>query len=183
MKILSIILIAVSLSMDTFSLALSVGTSLTKRKDILFLSSLVGVFHFFMPLLGNAFGNEIKQIFNINPNLLLFYLFMFIAIEMVIDLFSKSEKAFSLSLWQAILFAFSVSLDSFTIGIGLKSIINDIIFASFIFMIISAFFTYFYLISTTNQAQCKTDCCTYSCPPPEFTSFNSLESRGTIIIH
>ena len=36
MKILSIILIAVSLSMDTFSLALSVGTSLTKRKDILF---------------------------------------------------------------------------------------------------------------------------------------------------
>ena len=145
MKILSIILIAVSLSMDTFSLALSVGTSLTKRKDILFLSSLVGVFHFFMPLLGNAFGNEIKQIFNINPNLLLFYLFMFIAIEMVIDLFSKSEKAFSLSLWQAILFAFSVSLDSFTIGIGLKSITNNIIriiFASFIFMIISAFFTY-----------------------------------------
>ena len=108
MKILSIILIAVSLSMDTFSLALSVGTSLIKRKDILFLSSLVGVFHFFMPLLGNAFGNEIKQIFNINPNLLLFYLFMFIAIEMVIDLFSKSEKSFSLSLWQAILFAFSV---------------------------------------------------------------------------
>ena len=140
MKILSIILIAVSLSMDTFSLALSVGTSLTKRKDILFLSSLVGVFHFFMPLLGNAFGNEIKQIFNINPNLLLFYLF--IAIEMVIDLFSKSEKAFSLSLWQAILFAFSVSLDSFTIGIGLKSITNNIIFASFIFMVISAFFTY-----------------------------------------
>ena len=142
MKILSIILIAVSLSMDTFSLALSVGTSLTKRKDILFLSSLVGVFHFFMPLLGNAFGNEIKQIFNINTNLLLFYLFMFIAIEMVIDLFSKSEKSFSLSLWQAILFAFSVSLDSFTIGIGLKSITNNIIFASFIFMIISGFFTY-----------------------------------------
>ena len=77
MKILSIILIAVSLSMDTFSLALSVGTSLTKRKDILFLFSLVGVFHFFMPLLGNVFGNEIKQIFNINPNLLLFYLFIF----------------------------------------------------------------------------------------------------------
>ena len=67
---------------------------------------------------------------------------MFIAIEMVIDLFSKSEKAFSLSLWQAILFAFSVSLDSFTIGIGLKSITNNIIFASFIFMITSAFFTY-----------------------------------------
>ena len=102
MKILSIILIAVSLSMDTFSLALSVGTSLTKRKDILFLSLLVGVFHFFMPLLGNAFGNEIKHFFNINPNLLLFYLFIFIAIEMVIDLFSKSEKAFSLSLWQSI---------------------------------------------------------------------------------
>ena len=48
MKILSIILIAVSLSMDTFSLALSIGTSLTKRKDILFLS--------FPIVLGSAIG-------------------------------------------------------------------------------------------------------------------------------
>ena len=92
--------------MDAFSLAFSYGIKSISKKNVIITAIIVGLFHFFMPLLGNAFGNEIKQIFNINPNLLLFYLFMFIAIEMVIDLFSKSEKAFSLSLWQLVQYIF-----------------------------------------------------------------------------
>ena len=142
MSILSIILIAISLSMDTFSLALSIGTTLTRKKDVFILSFIVGIFHFFMPIIGSFFGNKLKIFFNINSNLLLFYLFLFIAVGMIIDLFNKNEKSFTLSFWHASLFSFSVSIDSFTIGIGLNEIIDNIIFSSFIFIVISSFFTY-----------------------------------------
>ena len=54
-EIVSIILIGISLSMDTFSLSLSLG-SLTNLKRIKIVPLVVGIFHFFMPLLGNLLG-------------------------------------------------------------------------------------------------------------------------------
>ena len=53
MNIWFIILIGISLSMDTFSLALSMGTYEKKKKKIVIYSLIVGTFHFILPLLGN----------------------------------------------------------------------------------------------------------------------------------
>lgn len=47
---ISVIMIAIGLSMDAFSLAILYGTlNFTKRKTLT-LATCVGVFHFFMPL-------------------------------------------------------------------------------------------------------------------------------------
>ena len=52
MKLISIILIGIALSMDTFSLSLSVGMFDIDRKKCLKLAIIVGIMHFIMPILG-----------------------------------------------------------------------------------------------------------------------------------
>ena len=52
MELLSIIIVAISLSMDAFSLALAYGTLGLGPKMLFKISLSVGLFHFFMPLLG-----------------------------------------------------------------------------------------------------------------------------------
>ena len=64
MNIFLLLLIGICLSMDTFSLSLSLGTfNIVKKKCILF-SCLVAMFHFIMPLLGVILGNSI----NLSPS-------------------------------------------------------------------------------------------------------------------
>lgn len=46
MDLVHLILIGISLSMDAFSLSMIYGTLNLERKSIVFLSFLVGVFHF-----------------------------------------------------------------------------------------------------------------------------------------
>ena len=50
MEIFVIMIIAVSLSMDAFSLSLAYGTVNLDKKSCLKLSIIVGLYHFFMPL-------------------------------------------------------------------------------------------------------------------------------------
>ena len=80
-----IFLIAISLSMDAFSLALSYGTNGIKESDIRKISITVGIFHFFMPLLGLLMGNTLLFFVNINMNILVFVILSFIGIEMLIE--------------------------------------------------------------------------------------------------
>ena len=55
-----ILIIAVSLSMDTFSLSLAYGMLKLKNSIIKQISITVGIFHFFMPLLGDFLGEYFK---------------------------------------------------------------------------------------------------------------------------
>lgn len=135
------LIIALSLSTDTFSLSLIYGTlNLDKKKEII-LSITVGLFHFFMPLLGQSVGKSIIQIFPISLNFLVFIIFLIIGIEMILESFKEYDKIKNLSLFEILSFSFAVSIDSFTVGIGLKLIFDPII-SSFIFFIVSAIFTY-----------------------------------------
>lgn len=135
------LIIALSLSTDTFSLSLIYGTSnLDKRKEII-LSLIVGLFHFFMPLLGQSVGKNIIQVFPISLNFLVFIIFLIIGVEMILESFKKYKKIKELNLFEILAFAFAVSIDSFTVGIGLKLIFDPLI-SSFIFLIVSAIFTY-----------------------------------------
>ena len=57
-ELLSILIIGIALSMDTFSLSLSVGTLKITNKKAVFLASIVGCMHFFMPFFRNAFRKQ-----------------------------------------------------------------------------------------------------------------------------
>lgn len=137
-----LIIIAVGLSMDAFSLALAYGTACFNKIENLKISLSVGIFHFFMPLIGLIIGNKIIKIFQISPHFIMGVILLFIALQMFIELLKQEKKELKLKTIYILLFALSVSLDSFSTGIGLNAITNNYFLSSTIFSIISFSFTY-----------------------------------------
>ncbi len=137
-----IFLIALSLSMDAFSLALAYGTNKIEKKYPL--SITVGLFHFIMPIIGYLIGTIVMQIIKIKPNIIVSIILIFIGISMCIK---KEEKIIPIkNIIEILLFSTAVSLDSFSVGIGLKAITNNIYKASFIFSITAGIITHLGLI-------------------------------------
>ena len=127
----------IGLSMDAFSLALSLGTTNPNNKTIIKTSLIVGIFHFLMPLLGYFIGYAFKYKIP-NINILTFVLFLILSIEMYKS--KDEEKTNILNNITILLIAFSVSLDSFTVGIAFGLNNEYILISSIIFSLISALF-------------------------------------------
>lgn len=142
MKIITIFLIAVSLSMDAFSLALIYGTQGINKKDKIILSLIVGIYHLIMPLIGLSIGIYITNKLIINTNILVGVILCLIAIEMIISSFKDEEERFLLTLPGYLIFGLSVSVDSLTTGIGLPAITENYFLTATIFSITSLIFTY-----------------------------------------
>ena len=139
---LNILVIAISLSLDTFSLSLSYGMFNLSNKIIYKISLSVGIFHFIMPLIGNWFGDLIYKIIVINENIIIGIIFMLLSIEMINSLFNKGDYKNISNFVQVLLFSFAVSLDSFSVGIAMDAISNNRLLVVGIFMIVSCLFTF-----------------------------------------
>jgi len=142
MKIFILFTIAVSLSMDAFSLSLAYGTMGLSKKETNLLSVIVGIYHFFMPIIGMSLGKIILNIIHIKPDIAVFIVLLFIGIQMVIESFKEKDEIKQMSKIELLLFGLAVSIDSFSVGIGLNSITDNFILASMIFSISSFLFTY-----------------------------------------
>ena len=140
-----VVIIAISLSMDAFSLALAYGTLNINKKDIYKLSLVVGIYHFIMPLLGLFLGNIILKYVN-NPNIIVFLILFIIGIEMIYETFKEEDIKNIVSFRQILLFGLAVSIDSFSVGIGLNVISKNYLYCSIVFSLFSLSFTYFGLI-------------------------------------
>lgn len=153
MSIVMVIIVAISLSMDAFSLSLAYGTLNLEKKYINLLSIVVGIYHFVMPLLGMFIGESILNILPISTNVIVFVVLGLIGVEMIIESFKK-EKSFSLmKISELLIFGLAVSLDSFSVGLGLSAIYKNPLVCSIIFSISSLLFTYIglYLGKTINN--------------------------------
>ncbi len=146
MELIFIFLVAVSLSMDAFSLSLAYGTISLSKKEIKLLSIIVGIYHFFMPIAGMLIGNFIINLIHIKLSLITLIIFVFIGISMIIESIKGNEKVNKMKLSEMIIFGFAVSIDSFSIGIGIKSISNNFLLCSSIFSLVSGLFTYIGLV-------------------------------------
>ena len=140
------LMIALSLSMDAFSLSLSYGMSGIEKKKIVILSIIVGLFHFFMPLIGFFIGHNAIEKLILANNIIIFVILFAIGIEMIVSSLKHKNNIKILNLIGMLFFGFAVSMDSFAIGVGLKIINPNIFLTVFLFAIISFLFTYFGLI-------------------------------------
>lgn len=131
--------------MDTFSLSLSMS-SIIKSKYLSIFPIYVAVFHFLFPLIGNNLGIKILLIFNIASDILLGIILILLSINILIDYLKKEDINIKLNMFSIILLAFSVSIDSFTIGLGLSNLTNNIYLSTFLFSICSFSFTMLGLI-------------------------------------
>lgn len=141
MELLTVLIIGISLSMDAFSLSLAYGTLGISKKEIILLSSIVGIYHFFMPIIGSKIGSIIFSYIKISSNLIVFFILFFIGINLIKESFEKCEINKKTSISSFILFGLAVSLDSFSVGIGLETITSKHIESSIIFMSCSFIFT------------------------------------------
>lgn len=129
-----VFLMAISLSMDAFSLALVYGTLKMEFKERIVLSFIVGLFHFFMPLLGMCFFNILFSFFNFDMDYVVSFILCFIGFDMFISSFKKSEVVSSFNFKDYFLFGFVVSVDSFSVGITLNNVFSPFVFACFSFI-------------------------------------------------
>jgi putative Mn2+ efflux pump MntP len=142
MSIFIVIMIAISLSMDAFSLSLAYGTLGLSTKDISLLSIIVGVYHFFMPLIGMYLGNMLLKFIPISPDFVVFIVLTVIGIQMIVSSLKEEKEVKWMSFIELFSFGLAVSLDSFSVGLGLKAIYPIPLVCSIIFMLTSYSFTY-----------------------------------------
>lgn len=142
MQIVLVLLMAISLSMDAFSLSIAYGTLGLSKKNNLLLSIIVGIYHFFMPLIGLTIGSIILRHIKIDPDIIVFIVLFLIGIEMIIESFKEKENLKHLNILEMLVFGFAVSIDSFSVGIGLNAIKIQPIICFFLFSFISFIFTF-----------------------------------------
>lgn len=129
--------------MDAFSLSIVYGTLNLSKKIKNFLSVTVGIFHFIMPLLGSLLGLFIVNHIISNPDILVAIIFTILSIEMLFNIkeLDEEKKDFK-NLVNAFIFGFSVSIDSFSVGIALGTHNENIYLAGTLFAITSFIFTF-----------------------------------------
>ncbi len=142
MSLIIIFILAVGLSMDAFSLAMIYGTLNLPRKMQKLMSITVGVFHFFMPLLGYQIGELILKIIKVNPDILVGIIFIILGIEMLLSLKKEEKVKLLTNIFSVLFFAFTVSIDSFSTGIGFGVKNINMLLPCIIFSLTSGLFTY-----------------------------------------
>lgn len=131
--------------MDAFSIALSIGTTHLSKNRFILIPIVVSIMHFVMPLIGLFLGNKILSVININPKIIMTIILLYLAFLMYKD--RNNDKVTKInSLLSIFLFALSVSLDSFSVGIGLKALTDKIIIPPIIFSLCAGTITYMGLI-------------------------------------
>lgn len=134
-ELLTVILVAIALGADAFSLALGLGMKNNSRRYILRASLVVGVFHIFMPLGGVLVGNLLGTLMGKVAIWAGGMILVFLGLKMIWDgspwrrsnfSFREARKelelqrANTISSWGGLLaLGWSVSIDAFGAGIGL----------------------------------------------------------------
>lgn len=138
---LTILIIGISLSMDAFSLALIYGIQGMTKNEKIYLSLIVGIYHFIMPLIGLIFGTILSNINLISIDIVAMLILIYIGIDLILSN-SKKEERLEISKIGFLIFGLSVSIDSLTVGIGLKAITNNFFLSAITFSLTSLIFTY-----------------------------------------
>ncbi len=111
---------AFALGMDAFSVGLGMGLIPLRLKQIFYIGITIGLFHVWMPLVGIVIGSFLSDQFGNIASIVGGVLLLLLGIQMIISSFKKDDepmitpKGFGL-----LIFALSVSLDSFSVGLSL----------------------------------------------------------------
>lgn len=121
-EIVTLMIMALALGMDAFSISLGVGMRGYRLKQILQISFAVGLFHVMMPLLGMIFGKWLSHYIG---GFAIFFsgaLLLLLGLQMVYSSFQSNEQRpewFYPAGFGLFFFSLSVSLDSFSAGLSL----------------------------------------------------------------
>jgi len=136
-EMISIMIMAFALGMDAFSVSLGIGMNQLRRKQIFQMGLLVGFFHIWMPLLGMFLGEVLIKKIGFIAAVGSGFILLALGFHMLYTtLFGEKEHAARPVGIGLLLFAFGVSIDSFSVGVsfgvmGLKVVLTTLIFGFF----------------------------------------------------
>lgn len=145
MDFISIILIAVALSMDSFSVCLTKGFTQKniKSNQILYYGLVFGLFHIILPIIGYFAGEVITEFVVSVAPWIAFILLAVIGSNMIKESLENDEEEVSdeFSFKELLLLAIATSIDAFAIGITFALLDTSIILPAIITGIIVAMFS------------------------------------------
>ncbi len=119
-ELITIMIMALALGMDAFSISLGMGMYRLRLRQVFNIGMTVGIFHIFMPLLGILAGRFLSEKFDTIAGFIGGGLLLVLGLQMIIaSLKKESESLLTPVGFGLILFALSVSLDSFSVGLSL----------------------------------------------------------------
>ena len=120
-QMLTITVMAVALGMDAFSLGIGIGLKGIRRLDVLRLSAIIAMFHVLMPLGGMVMGQYVGELLGGIATSAAGALLLLLGGHMVYSSL-RGEAVDSIdhrSVLGTLVFSFSVSIDSFSVGVSL----------------------------------------------------------------
>ncbi|WP_261131073.1 manganese efflux pump MntP family protein [Bacillus sp. Marseille-Q3570] len=146
-ELITLVIMAVALGMDAFSMGLGMGMITLRIRQICKLGFLIGLFHMIMPLLGMTIGKQLTLHFGNLATWIGGGLLILLGIQMIISSLRTSDEPFitpkGFGIW---LFSLSVSLDSFSVGLSLGIFGAKVILTIILFGIISMGLTWLGLL-------------------------------------
>ncbi|MGP4072326.1 manganese efflux pump MntP [Piscibacillus sp. B03] len=118
-SLIPIVLLSVAIGMDAFSVSLSVGLMRVRLRIIATFIMLVGLFHVLMPLAGVTLGHLLSHKLGLIAQSIGGWILIIIGAQMVIATMLEKEMTRSMHLTGFTILAFTVSLDSFSVGLSL----------------------------------------------------------------
>ena len=131
----TLLLMAVALGMDAFSLGIGMGMRGIRLLYILKVSLLIALFHFLMPLIGMFMGHYLGTLLGNVASMVGGTLLIILGIHMIYNSFKDNDiKVFDHTRFSGLLiFALSVSIDSMSVGFSLGLFSTDVLLAVLLF--------------------------------------------------
>ncbi len=125
---ITLLMIALALGLDVFSLGLGIGMRGIRLLDIAKFSIVVGLFHCMMPLIGILMGRWMNQLLGDVAIVAAGCIFILLGIHMIYSSFKEGTPVLfnHRRFWGMMLIAFSVSVDAFSAGLTLGMFSVDI---------------------------------------------------------
>jgi manganese efflux pump family protein len=119
-EFISILMMAVAIGMDAFSVSLGLGMQKVRLKRIAFIGIVIGLFHIIMPFLGIVVGKLISEQIGDWTTLAGGLLLFGIGAHMLFSAFNhEAAKVVQAAGFGLLILALSVSIDSFSVGLSL----------------------------------------------------------------
>jgi putative Mn2+ efflux pump MntP len=132
---MTILLIAVALGMDAFSLCLGVGMKGIRLPHVVKISFAIAIFHVVMPLFGLFMGKYVSTLLGDVAVMVGGGLLILLGGHMIYSSL-RGDDAPSIntgSFWGLLAFAFSVSVDALSVGVSLGMMATDLILTVLLF--------------------------------------------------
>lgn len=146
-ELLPLFIMAFALGLDAFSVSLGIGMITLKLRQIFYIGITIGTFHIIMPFIGMMLGRFLSEQFGSVTTIIGSVLLMGLGFHIVYTSMSRDDEQRNVPAGASLLlFAFSVSMDSFSVGLSLGIYGARTLVTILIFGVVSMLLTWFGLL-------------------------------------